>query len=226
MSNVTVSGYDYVSFWREEELGIIVLRTDSSGKINPKVMGELMMSLGNASIDDKVQAVALTGQNFVFCKGLLDVPGNTVDLLDTARGLASTLASIEKPTFALINGDAFDFGYELALLTDQIYVSKGSRVGFYREYSYILGGSLSGQRFNELSRVEADTGKNCDKVLEKDTFLEDSREIIKKARSRLLVSRRKIRLKFLTDALNAEHLEFQRHSVNEKFGKELKEGGN
>ncbi len=225
MSNVTVSGFDYVSFWREEELGIIVLRTDSSGRISHKVMGELMMALGNATIDDEVRAVALTGQNFVFCKGLLDPQGDNQDLLEMARGLASTLASLEKPTFALINGDAFDFGYELALLADEIYVSKGSRVGFYREYSYILGGSLSGQRFDELSRVEAVQGRNCDKILERDTFLEDARRLIKNARSRLLVSRRKVRLKFLTDALNAEHLEFQKHSSKEMISK-TKEGGN
>lgn len=224
MSNVTVSGYDYVSFWREEELGIIVLRTDSSGKISQKVMGELMMALGNASIDDKVKAIAITGQNFVFCKGLLDSTDSKVEMLDMARGLASTMASLEKPTYALINGDAFDFGYELSLLTDEIYVSKGSRVGFYKEYAFMLGGSLSGQRFSELSRIEAVSGVNCDKVLEKDTFLENSRELIKKSRSLLLVPRRKARLRYLADTLNAEHLEFMRQLTNEKDRNVSREG--
>lgn len=215
MSNITVSGYDYVSFWREEEVGLIVLRTNSSGKISEKVMGELMMALGNASIDENVKKIAITGQNFVFCKGFTDEP-KTKLFLDMARALASTLGSLEKPTFALINGDAFDFGYELALLTDEVIAAEGVRVGFYREYSFILGGSITSNKFSELSRTEAKAGINCNRTLNKDTFLEEAKKLMQKSRGNLLMLKRRMLMRNLIDALNMEHLYFkQNESVGE-----------
>lgn len=207
MSNITVKGYDYVSFWREDTVGVIVLRTDSSGKISPSVLGELMMAIGKAAIDDDVKAIAITGQNFVFCKGLLDA-GNQRSYLEQARALASTLASIEKPTFALINGDAFDFGFELALLCDKIIAADGCRLGFYKEYSFILGGSLTSSRLQELARVDAKVGSNCDLIINRDTFLEDSKGVINKSRGALMVLRRRMALRNLIEALNMEHLAY------------------
>ncbi len=225
MSNITVKGFDYVSFWREEEIGVIVLRTDSSGKISPSVLGELMMAIGKAAIDDDVKAIAITGQNFVFCKGLTDIR-NHKSYLEQARALASTLASVEKPTFALVNGDAFDFGYELALLCDRIFASDGSRLGFYKEYSFILGGSITSSRFHELARVDAKEGSNCDMIIARDTFLEGSKNGIGKARGGLMVLKRRIAMRNLIEALNMEHLAYlQNICAGNNESDSLKKGG-
>jgi Enoyl-CoA hydratase/carnithine racemase len=227
MSNITVKGFDYVSFWREDTVGVIVLRTDSSGKISSSVMGELMMAIGKAAIDDEVKSIALTGQNFVFCKGLVDT-GNQRSYLEQARALASTLASVEKPTFALINGDAFDFGYELALLCDRIIAAEGSRLGFYKEYSFVLGGSVTSSRFQELARVDAKEGSNCDLIINRDTFLEDSKGVINKSRGTLMVLRRRMAMRNLIEALDMEHLSYLRNicAGNEVTDLSRKEGVN
>ena len=65
MSNITVKGFDYVSFWREDTVGVIVLRTDSSGKISSSVLGELMMAIGKAAI---VRSAERTTAVFLFIR--------------------------------------------------------------------------------------------------------------------------------------------------------------
>ncbi len=68
--------------------------------------------------DDAVRALAITGAGDSFCTGFdPDVDSRTVEVLN----------AISKPTIAIVNGDTFDEGLELALALDLRVAISGSR---------------------------------------------------------------------------------------------------
>lgn len=205
MSDIRVKGFDNISFWREEDIGLIVIRTTSRGEIGKKTIDELIMALSTASIDPEVRSIAITGQNEYFAVGM---EGSfSVNSLASLRGLASIVYSIEKPVFAIINGDAIDIGYELALLCDVMIASPNAKLGFKSKYSFSMAGSLSSLRYSHLEISRANEGLNCDYVFPPSDLLGESKEKIQAISSVNLVLRRKSRLRFIKEAMGEEHLE-------------------
>ncbi|WP_393971794.1 enoyl-CoA hydratase-related protein [Oxyplasma meridianum] len=181
MSNIRVQGYNQISFWQEEGVGVIVLRTNSKGLIGVRGIEELLTALSIASVDQDVKSVAITGMNNIFCKGIemLVSQEEKKEFLDACTSLATLVGSMKKPIFALLNGDAINEGYEIALLCDLIISKKGFSLGVDNGYFFKLGGSLTSQRFRKFKISKAVEEKNTDVVIsENDTFLEDSLKII------------------------------------------------
>jgi enoyl-CoA hydratase/carnithine racemase len=79
---------------------------------------ELMDLAETVEDDDSIVALAVTGAGAVFCSGFYS---------DVDRRLVETLATISKPTIAILNGDAIDEGLELALALDLRVGLRGSR---------------------------------------------------------------------------------------------------
>lgn len=181
MSDIRVKGYDDITFWQEEGIGLIVLRSPDNGLLRPNVINELITSLGTAAIDDKVKAIGMTGINDNFSRGI-SMENITIieaqQLLESTNALASIIYSIEKPIFSILNGNAIDAGYEIALLTDVIISSNSAKVGFSPNHKFILGGSLTLSRFRRLQINEAEEGKNVDKVFNRENLLNDSKDYI------------------------------------------------
>lgn len=182
MNNVRVKGFKDITFWQDSGIGLIVLRSDENGLVNGNAIGELVAAIGTASIDDKVEAVAITGLNENFSTGL-KVERNDLDtvraVLDSSNSLVSLIYSLEKPIFSILSGDATNMGYEIALLSDVILSHNGNRVGFDAGYNFIAGGSITSVRFrNKFEASIAEEGRNVDRVLPKDTLLEDAKNFI------------------------------------------------
>lgn len=76
---------------------------------------------------DDVRACVITGANGIFCDGS-KLSGTDEDELDRLR-VSEAVAAIEKPTIALINGDAIDQGFEIALACDLRVASSDARMG-------------------------------------------------------------------------------------------------
>lgn len=182
MNNVRVKGFKDITFWQDSGIGLIVLRSDPQGLVNWNAIGELVASLGTASIDDKVEAIAITGLNENFSTGL-KVEQNNIEtareILDATNSLVSLVYSLEKPIFSILSGHSVNAGYEIALLSDVIMSHDQNKVGFDMGYNFTSGGSITSLRFrNRLDVSMAEERKNVDLVLPKETLLEDAKKFI------------------------------------------------
>ncbi|MEM0155033.1 MAG: enoyl-CoA hydratase-related protein [Thermoplasmataceae archaeon] len=180
MSDIRVDGYVSLSFWREEEIGIIVLRTDENAELSLNHLSELITALGTAAMDDKVRAVAITGMNMRFAGDLkIDSRADAKTLEQYSQTLLSLVYSIEKPIFTILNGDAIGAGYEIALLGDVILASGDVSLGLGGSYTFKLGGSVTSIRFNNFDIRKASVGVNADVIFNKDRLLDDAKQYIK-----------------------------------------------
>lgn len=224
MSDIRVKGFDDISFWREEDIGLIVIRSSSDGQIRKKTIDELVMALSTASIDPSVRSIAITGQNEVFCRDIGDWD-NPTELLSSLRALASIIYSLEKPVNAIVNGDATDTGYEIALLCDTVMSSPDAKLGFNPSYMFSMGGSLSSLKFNNVEISRATERVNCDYVFPGADLLGLSKTKIQEICSNNLVLRRKNRLRFVREAVGEEHIAILSKLSEDKMLTKSKETG-
>lgn len=205
MSDIRVKGFEDISFWREDEVGLIVIRSSSTGRIRKQTLDELMMAISTASIDSSVESIAITGQNELFANELVgwDKPG---EMLNSLRALASIIYSVEKPLYAIVNGDAIDIGYELALLSDTVISSPDVKLGFNREYMFAMAGSLTSSRFSRTEVKNALEGINCDYIFKSTNLLGESKSLIQETSSFKMVLKRKNRMRYIRETLGEEHL--------------------
>ena len=182
MSDLRVDGYEQISFWQEDGVGVIVLRS-ANGVATDQLFDELALALSQASIDDHVRSLALTGFNLKFLREVR-FDGSSIEsflsYLERLRTFASIFYSIRKNVYSIVNGDAINIGFEIALLSDMIISSDLARLGFSDDYQYRLLGSSTGSRFNFPAESKAAVGRNCDFVLNSSTLLEDAKKLILK----------------------------------------------
>lgn len=107
----------------ENRIATLTLTRASSGNaIDERLAFELRDACAQLRQDDDVWVVVLTGEGEAFCRGA--EPSTPTDqngsVLDTLRSLkvSESVAAIEKPVIAALNGDAIDQGLELALACD------------------------------------------------------------------------------------------------------------
>lgn len=204
MSDIRVKGFDDISFWREDDIGLIVLRSNEKGQIGKKTIDELIMALSTASIDASVESIAITGQNEKFAVELLGWE-NPSEVLNSLRALVSIMYSLEKPIFAIINGDAVDIGYEIALLCDVAISSPVAKLGFSKDYHFCMAGSVSSLRYSQLEVTTSTERVNCDYVFPPSDLLGEAKTKIQEISSDKLVLRRKSRLRSIKEAMGEEH---------------------
>lgn len=229
MSNIRVQGYNQISFWQEDHVGVIVLRTNSLGHIGTRGLEELLTALSISSVDPEVNSVAITGMNNIFCKGIdtASTAEEKKESLDACISLATLLGFMKKPTFALLNGDAMNEGYEIALLCDLIIAKKGFNAGVDRNYLFKMGGSLTSLRFNVFKFSKVSGGDNVDLVLSHDeTFLQECISIIHKEEDFPYPERRNSALVNMKGILDYERSVFLYNGMEDsKKSQEVTENG-
>jgi len=104
-------------------------RPAARNRISAAMARQLMDLAETVEDDDSILALALTGAGAVFCTGFDG---------DADPRLVETLASVAKPTVAIINGDAIDEGLELALALDL----RASTIGARFAMGQLQGGVL------------------------------------------------------------------------------------
>ena len=95
-------------------------RPGAGNRVSREMARELIDLAGTVEDDDSIMAFAIIGAGDSFCSGFDD----GID----AR-LVETLAIVSKPTIAIINGDAFDEGLELAIALDLRAATIGAQLG-------------------------------------------------------------------------------------------------
>ncbi len=84
-------------------------RPAADNRISAAMASRLIELAEQVEDDDSTRILALTGAGDIFCAGFDDA----VD-----PRLVESMAALTKPTLAIVNGDAFDEGLELALAMD------------------------------------------------------------------------------------------------------------
>ena len=122
-----------VTLTRDGRVAIITLnRSEHRNEINVDMTFDLADACLSAQQDDEVWAVLLTGSGDIFCAGTdeseLASGWQEASALDRLR-VCESVASIDKPVVAALNGDAIDQGLEIALACDLRVASTAASFG-------------------------------------------------------------------------------------------------
>jgi enoyl-CoA hydratase/carnithine racemase len=95
-----------------------LMRPAVRNRVSPQMAVTLMELAETVEDDDAIRALAITGAGDSFSAGFDP---------DTDPRLVETIYALSKPTIAILNGDAFDEGLELALAIDLRMASKNAQ---------------------------------------------------------------------------------------------------
>jgi len=128
--------YETIEYEVSEGIGTITInRPDVLNALNLTVLAELLDAIGEASADEQVKVVILTGAGRSFVAGA-DI--SQMKDFGTREGLAfgdqghavmAALETMDKPAIAAVNGFALGGGTELSLGCDFIYASSKAKFG-------------------------------------------------------------------------------------------------
>ena len=206
MSDIRTDGYNRISFWKEDSIGLIVIRSDKNGNCDQDLFKETLQAVSLAYMDDSVTSIAFTGINEYFLHDVLvdETKGTFQEFFDMIHTLIRTLSAIRKPIFSVVNGIATGIGYEFALLADAVIASRSAQLGFPQKYSFVCLGSLTSQRFGLRTVSKAAEGKNSDYVFPPNNFLADAKALINELSGLDYPLFRRVRLSNYEPAMLAE----------------------
>ncbi|MCK4274354.1 MAG: enoyl-CoA hydratase/isomerase family protein [Dehalococcoidales bacterium] len=116
--------YKTIVYSKKSHVAHVTLnRPDAGNTVNQQLAQELEEVCNRINQDDDVYVVTLTGAGDTFCSG------GEVESEDAPCRPAASIASIDRPVIAAINGDALEEGLEIALSCDIRLASDKARFG-------------------------------------------------------------------------------------------------
>ncbi len=125
-----------------DQVALLTLnRPDRRNALSRGMVAELGDRLTDLAADVLIRAVVLTGTGAAFCSGMdlkevassgRDAPGERLAVADVQAiaDVIQQLHTLEKPTIAALNGDAYAGGAGLAFACDFVVAAAGVRVGY------------------------------------------------------------------------------------------------
>jgi enoyl-CoA hydratase len=139
--------YYTLTYDKREQVVWITLNQPAAGNaINLQLANELGDACREINQDDDVRAAIITGAGNVFCSGadfndLISIPTGELSPRNPASLASGSVASVDCPVIAALNGDAIGAGLDLALACDIRIASEDARFGFPEtSYGLIPGG--------------------------------------------------------------------------------------
>lgn len=131
--------YEHIQLETQSGVATITLnRPDVLNAITPKMLKEVRAALHDASEDDDVGVIVLTGQGRAFSSGVdlksleeVKPDGGNIDTTmdDLARKVIQAIQKSPKVVIAKVNGFCFTGALELVLACDLIYMAADARLG-------------------------------------------------------------------------------------------------
>ena len=111
--------------------GITLNRPDEKNEINLQMSQEMDEICRQINADNDIYVVIITGSGNIFCGGNeIQKSSRSDEGLAQKYNLAASVAGIEKPVIAAVNGDALGAGLELALACDVRIAAQNAHFGF------------------------------------------------------------------------------------------------
>lgn len=195
-------------------------RPSALNSLHPRLIEELINALKLADRDPGVNVIVLTGAGKAFCAGgdlpYIDSLDNSVDsykYIELAGNITKTIANLDKPVIAMVNGVATGAGFNIALACDIIYCAKSARfaqsfskvdlisdcggtyflprvVGLYKAKELLFTGDM-------INSNEAKELGIVNKVMEDENLVEETYKLANK-----LASAAPIAIKYIKKTLN------------------------
>jgi 2-(1,2-epoxy-1,2-dihydrophenyl)acetyl-CoA isomerase len=116
---------------------LVMNRPEAKNAINIEMRDELEAALAAVDADREVRAVILTGAGGSFCAGgdvrAMNATADTMTVearrarMQSAHRGVKTLAGLDRPVIAAVDGPAFGAGFSLALLADMVIATPRAR---------------------------------------------------------------------------------------------------
>ena len=154
--------YEMIKYEVNDGIGMIVInRPEVLNALNMQVLAEMLSAVGEASADEAVKVVVLTGAGRSFIAGA-DIAQmkdfGTVEGLrfgDLGHSVLQALETMDKPVIAAVNGFALGGGTEVSLGCDFIYASAKAKFGQPEVNLGIIPGFGGTQRLPRLIGANA-----------------------------------------------------------------------
>jgi methylglutaconyl-CoA hydratase len=145
-------------FEKNNSVGRIILnRVEASNSISVELVRELDKILRNVKTDSTLRTLTFEGAGAKVFSAGADLKERikmsreeVLKFLDSFRDLCFLIESISIPTIALLNGDAYGGGLELALCCDLRYISDQAKIGLTETKLGIIPGAGGTQRLPRL----------------------------------------------------------------------------
>ena len=127
---------EFVDYSQTNSVGYITLHRPPQNRANRQLVAELGAAVRAAALSDaRVVVVRAEGPDFCLGGDFRDWPTydsyfKRKERWQFSNGILSQLESLSVPTISAVQGQAFGFGFELALHTDLVVASKNARFRF------------------------------------------------------------------------------------------------
>ena len=120
-----------VSHTRGKVAWLRLNRSEQANRLTPRMDQDLAAACRDIEEDETIEVGVLIGSGDVFCMGLDETVRTATAIREQFGPLRSieALATLTKPTVAVLNGNAFGVGLELALACDLRLAVSGTRFG-------------------------------------------------------------------------------------------------